>query len=582
MPPKARQRAAPKPASGNARNGAAAGGDVSRSGDISQQYRKLDHREHVLMRPGMYVGSTEAERCEAWVYDAAGQRMVRRPLEYVPALLKVFDEVLMNAIDHSVRLRTQREPPAHPVRRIEVRIDRATGVVEVTNDGDGIPVELHPEHGCYVPELIFGHLLTSANYDGVAGVAPGVAPPPQAPAATTRAGDGREPEGETGSGGVREGAAEGGGAAGQPADAPATAQQAQGGRIVGGQNGIGAKACNIFSAWFELDLVDAARRLRYEQRFEANMSRALPPRVRAAGAKKPYTTVRFLPDYARFGGCAGGLTDDMHALMVRRVYDATAVTDPDVAVWLDGARLDAKSFERYVDLYLGARGEAGRAYERVADGWEVAAGLAAEPGAGLQQVSFVNGVATLRGGKHVDHVVGQIARRLAELVAQRRSKAGAEVAVRPQFVRDNLFVFVRATVPNPAFDSQTKETLTTPASKFGAKVELSDRFIDKLYKVREMGPAAPFRVGPGAGSRELLEPSRSSRAEGSPGSRPGPTGQRPRRAVDRCRARQGRRGRRAVGPGRVPRPLLSSDSPSAWLAAQRHRRWRAWWTASSG
>ena len=415
-------------------------------GGVAATYRKLDHREHVMMRPGMYVGSMDVERCDAWVHDAQEGRMVKREVAYVPALLKVFDEVLMNAVDHSVRLKTQKEPPQHHVRKIQVTIDRATGVIEVTNDGDGIAVEMHPEHGCYVPELIFGHLLTSANYDD----------------------DAAAPVG---------GQEEGGG---DPV--PASASASASGRIIGGQNGIGAKACNIFSSWFELDLVDHARRLHYTQRFEANMSRALPAKVRSSGAKKPYTTVRFLPDYARFAGCAGGLNDDMHALMVRRVYDATAVTGADVAVWLDGAKLDAKSFERYVDMYLGGRGEAGRAYEAVCEGWEVAAGLSAE-GTGLQHVSFVNGVATLRGGKHVDHVVGQITRRLADLVEQRRSKAGAAVTVRPQFIRDNLFVFVRATVPSPAFDSQSKETLTTPASKFGIKVDVSDKFIEKLYKL---------------------------------------------------------------------------------------------------
>ena len=33
------------------------------------------------------------------------------------------------------------------------------------NNGDGVPVEMHKEEGVYVPELIFGHLLTSSNYN---------------------------------------------------------------------------------------------------------------------------------------------------------------------------------------------------------------------------------------------------------------------------------------------------------------------------------------------------------------------------------------------------------------------------------
>lgn len=37
--------------------------------------------------------------------------------------------------------------------------------ISVWNDGKGIPVVMHKEEKLYVPELIFGHLLTSSNYD---------------------------------------------------------------------------------------------------------------------------------------------------------------------------------------------------------------------------------------------------------------------------------------------------------------------------------------------------------------------------------------------------------------------------------
>jgi DNA topoisomerase-2 len=40
-----------------------------------------------------------------------------------------------------------------------------TNTIKVWNNGDGIPVEMHKEEGVYVPELIFGHLLTSSNYN---------------------------------------------------------------------------------------------------------------------------------------------------------------------------------------------------------------------------------------------------------------------------------------------------------------------------------------------------------------------------------------------------------------------------------
>jgi DNA topoisomerase-2 len=350
-------------------------------------FRKLEHREHVLLRPDMYIGSIQTEPVSAWllrpdeahppasdavaeggppsetgaaVRGQAQMQMQRRTdVAYCPGLLKVFDEIVVNAIDHATRSREQLRvqmaaskqtgaaaaaasiDPTQVVKKLEVTIDATSGVLEVANDGDGIPVEkaVHAD-GMYVPELIFGHLLTSANYDDE-GIEPG--------------GEGGSSEGKKGGGS---------------------------GRTVGGQNGIGAKACNILSKWFEIEVIDRRRHLRYRQRWEDNMSRALPPVVEKCAAKKARTIVRWLPDYGRFG--SDSLTPDMCALMVRRVVDACAVTEPDVAVWLNGAKLDVKSFERYVELFPGVAGN--KAYERPADGWEVAASIG--DGGGLQQVNF--------------------------------------------------------------------------------------------------------------------------------------------------------------------------------------------------
>lgn len=46
-----------------------------------------------------------------------------------------------------------------------MEIDQKKGLIKVWNNGRGIPIQEHKEHKCYVPELVFGHLLTSSNYD---------------------------------------------------------------------------------------------------------------------------------------------------------------------------------------------------------------------------------------------------------------------------------------------------------------------------------------------------------------------------------------------------------------------------------
>lgn len=89
--------------------------------------------------------------------DAGREHFTHRTVTIVPGLFKIFDEILVNAADNK-----QRDPT---MSRIEVTISPATNTVRVWNNGSGIPVVVHGEHKVYVPELIFGHLLTSSNYD---------------------------------------------------------------------------------------------------------------------------------------------------------------------------------------------------------------------------------------------------------------------------------------------------------------------------------------------------------------------------------------------------------------------------------
>jgi DNA topoisomerase-2 len=383
--------------------------------DLGSKYVKLDQREHVLHRPGMYIGSIEQDICETWVYEPTSQKMVKKPITYIPGLLKIFDEILVNAIDHSVRLKTFKatDNDVQLMKHIKVVMNKETGVIEVLNDGDGIEVVVHPEHKIYIPQLIFGNLLTSSNYN-----------------------DNEE-------------------------------------RTIGGTNGVGGKVTSIYSEYFEIETVDRVRKLLYTQRFEKNMTITHPPKITKC-TKKPYTCIRFKPEYERFK--LTHLTDDMYDLFTKRVFDACAVTDNDISIYLNDVKLDYKNFEKYVDLYIGAKSEHTRVYEQVNDRWEIIASY--NNFNGFDQVSFVNGIWTIRGGKHVEYILNQIVKRLSEMIAKKNKNTN----IKPQNIKDNLILFIKSTIVNPTFDSQSKETLTTPFSKFGSKAELSDKFIEKLYK----------------------------------------------------------------------------------------------------
>ena len=124
---------------------------------IEETYKKLSQREHILHRPNMYIGEIKKTIEEMWVFDLESNKMKKKMVEYSPGFLKIFDEVLTNSLDHSARDDT--------VDKIRLDYDIETGEISVYNTGKGIPVVIHKEHNLYVPELIFGHLLSSSNYD---------------------------------------------------------------------------------------------------------------------------------------------------------------------------------------------------------------------------------------------------------------------------------------------------------------------------------------------------------------------------------------------------------------------------------
>merc|ERR1711974_345404 len=81
----------------------------------------------------------------------------KEAVSYPPGLYKIFDEIIVNSADNKVR-----DPSMSLIR---VTINESQNEITVLNDGQGIPIEIHKTEKVYVPELIFGHLLTSSNYD---------------------------------------------------------------------------------------------------------------------------------------------------------------------------------------------------------------------------------------------------------------------------------------------------------------------------------------------------------------------------------------------------------------------------------
>eukprot|EP00930_Biecheleria_cincta_P021393 TRINITY_DN15877_c0_g1_i1.p1 TRINITY_DN15877_c0_g1~~TRINITY_DN15877_c0_g1_i1.p1 ORF type:complete len:2143 (-),score=530.30 TRINITY_DN15877_c0_g1_i1:185-6613(-) len=387
---------------------------------IEEIYQKKSQLEHILLRPDSYVGSVERQRQDHWMLDASATatassssssapglpKMVRRSTEFVPALYKIFDEIIVNAADHLIR-----DPS---MDAIKVRIDTKTASISVWNNGKGLPVEMHKEHKVYVPEMVFGQLLTSDNYD-----------------------DSEK-------------------------------------KVVGGRNGYGAKLTNIYSQEFVVETADSARGRAYRQVWRNNMRERHNPDISETSGGMDFTAVTFQPDLARLG--MTHLEEDIVALMHRRAFDVAASTRGRCKVYLNDALLHVQSFEDYVGLFL--RPEDFRKVEVCNDRWEVAVALT--DGSGFQQVSFVNSIATSRGGTHVNYVADQVVTALMDCLAKKKGGEKTGLSVKPQHVRNHLWIFVNCLIENPAFDSQTKETLTSKKDRFGSTCELSAELLEAV------------------------------------------------------------------------------------------------------
>ena len=444
-----------------AKAAAAAAADAKTAEEL-QKYQKMTDREHILKKPDTYIGTIEPTEGFEYVMDGGSSgvdntvvasdaasdggsgesedgtpassaaaattalpKLVRRNINYIPGLYKLFDEGMVNMRDHVVRQAqalADGKPNAIPVTTLEIEIDAVDGTIHMTNDGNGIDVAQHPEHKLWIPEMIFGHLRTSTNYD--------------------------ENKKE---------------------------------KIVGGKNGFGFKLVLIWSVWGRVETVDHVRGLKYVQEFRNNLNEIVPPVVTKTKVK-PYTRVSFRPDYARFGLPSNNLTPDMLALFLKRTYDIAAVTDKTVKVKYNGSVIPVRHFQQYVDLYIGGKGETKRIYENPDPRWEYVVCLTQTDE--FCHVSFVNGIYTPRGGKHVEYITNQIVRKLAELIKKKK-----KVDVKPNTIKEQLMVFLRCDIENPSFSSQTKDELGTAVANFGSTCKVSDDFIEKLSKMGVMDAA---------------------------------------------------------------------------------------------
>ena len=378
-------------------------------GEIEKTYQKKTQLEHILLRPDTYIGTTEKITEKMWVIDEKSGKMVNKEITYVPGLYKIFDEILVNAVDNITR----------DLRMDTIKVNITPKRITIFNNGKGIPIKIHNTYNIYVPELIFGHLLTSSNYN-----------------------DNEK-------------------------------------KITGGRNGFGAKLTNVFSKLFIVETADKKVKKKFRIEYSDNMTKHKEAEIEKYEGDD-FTRVTFEPDFKKFK--MSELDNDIISLLKKRVYDVAGTSPSRIKVYLNEKKINISNFEEYVDLYLKNKyfdEETKVEYPKIevnsTERWEV---IFSMTDGTFQQVSFVNGICTSKGGTHVNYIVDQIIERIADTI----KKKAKEIKLNNNQIKQNIWIFLNCKIENPSFDSQTKETLTSKVSNFGSECVIKEKYMKEILK----------------------------------------------------------------------------------------------------
>lgn len=399
----------------------------------AKKYTTLSDIDHVLLRPEVHIGSIEPMEHMEYVVDEEFTTISEKSVVISEALVRVFVEVLANAVDNIHRSKDTDTP----CKSIKVEIDE-DGRTMVHNDGQIIKITKEENDGIevdgkkcsvYNHELVFGHLRSSSNYDDTIT------------------------------------------------------------RETSGKNGIGVKCTNILSTSFKVTGVDPENKKKLVQEWTNNMKSTSGPKVSSSTAKTGYTEVTYYPDFSRFSTQNNNkgkneeskeegkkYSTDAIGIFRKHVLDVAMVASSQgVSVYFNGKKLPIKKFSDYTKLFKMDK----ETVSITEDTSEVTIAFVSE-GYKKRPISFVNGLFTKDGGQHVDGWSKTFFASLLSVLNKptRGASDYKDLKLTQKDITPYFRFFVKATVDKPKFDCQNKNMLKSPVLKYA----IQDKVILKVSK----------------------------------------------------------------------------------------------------
>lgn len=402
-----------------------------------RKVKQISQLEHVKNK-SMWVGSKTIQTLEVYVYHKG--RFILNKIKFAPAWYKIIDEIIVNAIDQWVNF---------PKKVCEIRIsfEQQTGVLTIRNSGPSIGVYLTKNlqgTEMYAPQLIASEFLSGDNLD----------------------------------------------------------EDNDDDRVTGGTNGAGLKLTNAFSDYLTLTTADTKRRKHYTQTFRDRLLTIEEPVIRSLKkGEKSFTQIEFLPSYKAFGykKYTQQIFETLEKLVLTRTYQAAGFTT--ASVYYNDKKIDIpaadgettavkkktksnNTFRDFSYMFL-SYPEYGIWHTKLTSSdfpkfpWDVCIGVSDGK---FRQMSLINGIYVQNGGNHIKHLQNQIVANLKGRVEKLIKKS--KTKFNPNFITNNLFLFVRASIVKPQFSSQIKFNLNDPIEKF-AKYEFKARDWVSIWKILE-------------------------------------------------------------------------------------------------
>jgi DNA topoisomerase-2 len=402
-----------------------------------EDYQRLELADHIYLIPDTYIGSDQQIERESWIYDLEKDCSVPVTITLPQGVERIFLEILPNAGDNALRSMAEGIDPG------DIVVTMDSHWVTVRNGGKPIPIRINQKEKMWNPDMIFGTLLTSSNYD------------------TTKK------------------------------------------RVGCGRNGYGAKLSNIFSKHFIVEVGDPERGLRYHQEWKNNMKDRSEPIITKGYNGEAFVEVKYLLDFERFGYSAkAGYPEEAFGLFARYVYDYSQ--NIHITTSFNGKIFeptpDRKDHARFyfgdVPMIIHYEWPPGAEVITKKNGLQQSKDplilptsvliLADTPNNG-RCVSFVNGIMTSEGGVHVNEALKAVSKPLLDTIntikslgkkKDKEDKEDKKTKLTWKDVKNHISILLVCHLDNPQFGGQMKEKLVKPTPKF----HLSDKTLAPISK----------------------------------------------------------------------------------------------------